>query len=203
MPDHLRLIAIRLRTAPGTALWLALLVLVTSGCAAVLPRAVDAYENEALRDTVTTTSAGERGISGSALPPAFDGTGDPAELVGPERLDRVEELFQQAIRPPLRTGADGTVYGVHNREAATTPAPFMPRPTPHLDPRATLVSQQGELTDQARLLSGRAPGGRVEVSGDRRAVEAAVTRDTAERMGLAVGESFVLPAPTGDRKSVV
>ncbi|WP_431962195.1 FtsX-like permease family protein [Actinacidiphila sp. bgisy160] len=184
--------AARLRAAPGGALALAALVLVTAFLAAALPRSVEAYEDAALRDTLRHASLPDRSVT-ATLDVSFAGArvgGDSPFLAS--ALARNEDAFRSVVRPPLALDTAQTVYGVRNTVAAAATDPGLPRPTKNLDPRATLVSQPG-FAARSRLVAGRMPA---STSGERE-VEAVLTARTAKVMGLRSGSTVRLLDTTG------
>lgn len=185
----------RLRAAPGGALALAALVLVTAFLAAALPRTVDAYEDTALRDTLRQATLAERSVTATVKVP-FAPMGDEDPF--PERdLAAKENAFVHVVRPPLKLAASQAVHGVRNADPARATDPGLARPTPGLDPRITLVAQP-RLDDAARLVSGRLPG-TAKRAGE---VEAVVTADTAKVIGLRTGSAIHLPANNGGQLTV-
>ncbi|MGW3243438.1 FtsX-like permease family protein [Streptomyces sp. NPDC001070] len=186
----------RLRAAPGGALALAALVLVTAFLAAALPRAVDAYEDAALRDTVTGASLADRSVSVSTGISRYSaGTADGSSLA-PRSLAATEAAFQRIVRPPLNLDPAGAVYGVRNDRPAPVSDPGLPRPS-GLDPKVTLVAQPG-LDSRSRLLSGRLPGPRAGTG----AVEAVLTARTAKVLGLRAGSALHVPDAAGSALTV-
>ncbi|WTQ45965.1 hypothetical protein OG539_37215 [Actinacidiphila glaucinigra] len=182
----------RLRAAPGGALALAALVLVTAFLAAALPRTVEGYEDAALRDTLRRASLPDRSVT-ATLDVSFAGVrvgaGSPFRA---SSLAAAESAFRSVVRPPLALDTAQTVYGVRNAVAASATDPGLPRPTQNRDPRATLVSQAG-LSSRSRLVAGRMPAA---TSGERQ-VEAVVTARTAKVMGLRAGSAVHLQDTTG------
>ncbi|MDX3098611.1 hypothetical protein PV417_29510 [Streptomyces sp. ME19-03-3] len=185
----------RLRAAPGGALALAALVLVTAFLAAALPRTVDAYEDAALHETLRRATLSDRSVTATIkVPFAPMGGEDPF----PERdLAAKEKAFVDIVRPPLKLATSQAVHGVRNAEAARATDPGLARPTPGVDPQMTLVAQP-RLDDAARLVSGRLPG-TAKRAGE---VEAVVTTATAKVIGLRTGFAIHLPASSGGHLTV-
>ncbi|MDX3234521.1 hypothetical protein PV392_02215 [Streptomyces sp. ME03-5709C] len=182
----------RLRAAPGGALALAALVLVTAFLAAALPRTVEAYENAALRITLRRASLPDRSVTATAdvtFAGARVGAGSPFRAAS---LAAAENGFRALVRPPLALDTGQTVYGVRNTVAAAATDRGLPQPTKGRVPEATLVSQPG-LAARSRLVTGRMPA---STSGERR-VEAVVTARTAKVMGLRAGSAVHLRDTTG------
>ncbi|MFE2540862.1 FtsX-like permease family protein [Actinacidiphila glaucinigra] len=187
-----------LRAAPGGTLALAALVLVTAFLAAALPRAVDGYENSALRDTVAHTSVPDRSVTMSLQVSRLSVPFDPEALLTSTSLKETEKEFQKLVRPPLALERDQTVYGVRSVEtvAADPGLPRFPADTP-LPPKGTLVAQP-DLAGNTRLVEGRLPHPRA----DDRSVEAVITDRTAKAMKLRTGSAFHLQDPLGSVMTV-
>lgn len=181
-------LSLRLRAAPGSAVALAALVLVTAFLAAALPRAVDRYEDSALRHAVAGAAPRDHGVS---LADDFRTAGDTigGDPLAPAALDRVEQDFRALLRPPLRLAPGGVVQGVRSGAEAEVPDKELPRTSVHA-PGADLVAQAG-LADHARVVAGRLP--RPE-TGDTAALsfEGAVTEKTAQVLHLKVGQTIHL-----------
>lgn len=186
---------IRLGASRGTAVTLGLLVLVTTFCASAAPRAVAGHESQAFQDAVSSEPLLKRSVSGVTVPEQYARAAE--NYLTTQHLDQVEALFTELIKPPLRFDPDQVAYGARNNTPADVPTSGLPRPTPYLDPQATLAVQQGELTEHATIVKGRAPTGEITDSGAGQQVSAAVTRETAQRMRLEVGEHFTLQGPQG------
>ncbi|MEC3994289.1 hypothetical protein VSR01_12360 [Actinacidiphila sp. DG2A-62] len=151
-PIRLVWVRVRLRTAPGAALALCLLVLATAFLAAALPRAVDRYENDAVHQALRQAPPRERGVS---IVDTYQPATSDDHPLGPAALDRVEKTFQQHVRPPLRLLTGQTAYGVRTGEEAAVPDPGLAHTTEH-DPAAVLVAQAGYAA-RVRVVSGRLP----------------------------------------------
>ncbi|MGW5617680.1 ABC transporter permease [Streptomyces sp. NPDC003877] len=180
----------RLRTAPWPAVALAVLVLVTAFLAAALPRAVEAYETDGLREAVAG-AAPEAGVLELKSPPP--GLERPeaarAEAVRPEALAAVGARARALLPAPLRADPAQSAYGVRTARSLEGLDAALPRPD-GLPPRFTLLAQSGAAA-HATVREGRLPtAGRVGV--DTRAVEGAVTRETARALGLRAGSTLTL-----------
>jgi putative ABC transport system permease protein len=186
-------VRVRLRSAPAAALATAALVLATAFLAAALPRAVDRYEDQALRHAVRDAKPLDQGVSLTASyeAPAVPGTPDG---LGPHVIDQVESVFRAMVTPPLRLREGQAIVGVRAGEAPV-PDPELPRTSVHL-PAASLVAQAG-LADHARLVAGRMPrpvpddGGPPPLS-----LESVVTERTAQVMHLKVGQTVHVSSRT-------
>uniref|UniRef100_UPI003D726FF9 ABC transporter permease n=1 Tax=Actinacidiphila sp. bgisy160 TaxID=3413796 RepID=UPI003D726FF9 len=188
----------RLRAAPGGTLALAALVLVTAFLVAALPRAVDGYEDTALRDTVSHAPLPGRSVTMSLQVSRLSVPFDPEALLTSTSLKETEKEFQKLVRPPLTLERDQTVYGVSSVDtSATDPGlPRIPGDTP-LPPKGTLVAQP-DLAANTRLVEGRLPHPRA----DDRSVEAVITDRTAKVMKLRTGSAFHLQDPLGSVMTV-
>ncbi|MFF3338120.1 FtsX-like permease family protein [Streptomyces flavidovirens] len=185
----------RLRAAPGPAIALVLLVLLTSALGAAFPRAVDTYEDRGLRHAVRTASAGQSVIE--LTTDLSDHRIDPSrrhEYARPalmaERYRKAEELLSDG----LPADAPQSAYGVHTIEPFIANDPWLPRPD-GLPPRFSL-STQSALPEHSRLRDGRLPrAGAATVTGRTGAVEAAVTAATAKSLKLKVGSTVHVGSP--------
>lgn len=187
-PGRLPWVRVRLRTARGAALATFALVLATAFLAAALPRAVDRYEDTALRHAVRTAQPRERGIS---LADSYDPAADPLsqDPLGASAVDQVEQAFQKLVRPPVRPAKGAAVYGVRSAKETDVPDPELPRTSAH-DPAAALVAQAG-MTTRTRVVAGRLPHG-LPVGESSQSLEAAVTQKTAQVLHLKVGQTVHL-----------
>jgi putative ABC transport system permease protein len=172
----------RLRAAPGATLALSLLVLVTAFLAAALPRAMDVHEDTALRDTVARARVADRSVTATLDVSWLSFPYDAESLVTPRSLASTESAFQSVVRPPLALDGRQTVYGVRTAQAVPATDPYLPRPTLHTAPQATLVAQP-DLDRFTRVVDGRLP----RPGSGAGTVEAAVTERTAHIMRLRTG----------------
>lgn len=186
----------RLRAAPGGTAALAALVLVTAFLAAALPRAVDGYENDALRDTLRQATPVERGVTMSLGVSWLSAPNNAEALLTPQSVVTTEKAFQQVVRSPLALDKSETVYGVRSADAIPAVDPGLSRPSKSLPPQATLFAQEG-LAGRTRIVSGRLPR-----SGEDSGVEAAVTDRTAKVMGLRAGSVVHLRDSVGSTLTV-
>ncbi|MEV6992664.1 FtsX-like permease family protein [Streptomyces sp. NPDC093228] len=188
----------RLRAAPGGTLACAALVLVTTFLAAALPRAVDGYEDTALRETVSRASLPGRSVTMSLQVSRLSVPLDPEALLTATSLRQTEARFQKLVTPPLALERDQVVYGVRSVDTVATD-PGLPRiPSDALlPPKGTLVAQP-DLAANTRLVEGRLPHPR----GDDRSVEAVITDRTAKVMKLRAGSAFHLEDAVGSIMTV-
>ncbi|WDG31239.1 ABC transporter permease [Streptomyces sp. CA-278952] len=181
----------RLRTAPGAAAALAVLVLVTAFLAAAFPRAVDAYETEGLRHDIRTADAGRSVLEVSRPQPGLElpQAQRDAEARSPE-LTRVGAGLLKTLPAPLRADTSSVAYGVRTTEPALADEPWLPRPDA-VPPKLSYVAQTG-LKDHATLASGAWPTTPREVTSDSREVQGAVTEETAAELKVKVGATVEL-----------
>ncbi|WP_338696578.1 ABC transporter permease [Streptomyces sp. Q6] len=172
----------RLRTAPGAAAALFLLVLLTSCLAAAFPRAVDRYEDQGLRQTVSDESPGHMGLNATTLDAGI-------ELPPEQRDERLGEDFTRfafrhlvsGLRAPLVADPRESSYGVRSREQVEVREDWLPRPD-GLAVKFTL-NAQGGLAGHAKVTAGRLPRAAASLT----SMEAAVTRETAKTLHIEAG----------------
>ncbi|MFJ9113188.1 ABC transporter permease [Streptomyces sp. NPDC102283] len=181
----------RLRTAPGAATALAVLVLVTAFLAAAFPRAVDAYETKGLRHDILTADAGRSALEVARPQPGLElpQAQRDAEVRGPE-LARVGAGLLKALPAPLHADTSSVAYGVRTTKPAVAVEPWLPRPEA-VPPQLSYVAQSG-LKEHATLASGAWPTTPREVTSDSREVQGAVTEETAAELKVEVGATIEL-----------
>ncbi|NGN68022.1 ABC transporter permease [Streptomyces sp. A7024] len=189
-------VRIRLRTAPGAALALGVLVLVTAFLAAALPQGIDAYETRGLRHRIEGARAADRTISATLR--ARSHPVPPEELeqtFDPKRIAAGQRDFRSRLRPPLRTDAAQGSYGARSIPMSATDS-YLPA-LGGGRPRFRLTAQAG-LADHGRVVAGRlprAPEGSPPAGGWERVnrLEAAVSQATAKTLNLRAGSVLHLP----------
>ncbi|WP_405436360.1 ABC transporter permease [Streptomyces anulatus] len=181
----------RLRTAPGAATALAVLVLVTAFLAAAFPRAVDAYETKGLRHDILTADAGRSTLEVARPQPGLElpQAQRDAEARSPE-LARIGSGLLKALPAPLRADTSSVAYGVRTSKPAVANEPWLARPEA-VPPQLSYVAQSG-LKEHATLASGAWPTTPREVTSDSRAVQGAVTEETAAELKVKVGATITL-----------
>lgn len=181
----------RLRTAPGAATALTVLVLVTAFLAAAFPRAVDAYEAKGLRHDILTEDAGRSTLEVARPQPGLElpQARRDAEARSPE-LARIGSGLLKALPAPLRADTSSVAYGVRTSKPAVATEPWLPRPEA-VPPQLSYVAQSG-LKEHATLASGAWPTTPREVTSDSRAVQGAVTEETAAELNVKVGATIAL-----------
>ncbi|MEZ0090387.1 FtsX-like permease family protein [Streptacidiphilus sp. EB129] len=149
----------RLRSAPGAAVALMLLVAVTVLLAAGFPRAYDRYQDSALDKALAGTPLSARAVEGRL---SYGGPGQrplqDADSSAPAALLRTRDGIAPAITPPLRVRPVDVSYGLHSTGINDRlDDPWLPRPE-DLAPVLTL-DWQADLAAQVRMVSGRLPQG--------------------------------------------
>lgn len=114
----------RLRTAPGAATALAVLVLVTAFLAAAFPRAVDAYETKGLRHDILTADAGRSTLEVARPQPGLElpQAQRDDEARSPE-LARIGAGLLKALPAPLRADTSSVAYGVRTSKPSSRTSP--------------------------------------------------------------------------------
>ncbi|HEY9369619.1 ABC transporter permease, partial [Streptomyces sp.] len=168
----------RLRTAPGAACAVALLVLVTAFLAAALPRAVDVYEAEGLRHAVDTAEPADRVVEVVTVDRG------EAHEVAPERLRADYDAILRQLPASVRTLRADSAYGVRSSKRVEAMDPWLPKPS-KMPPQLTL-STQSAVPEHSTLRAGRFAGGGPEP-------EAVVTAETAKALGIKPGAVVHVP----------
>lgn len=185
----------RLRTAPGAAISFGLLILVTAFLAAALPWTVDAYETDGLRHAITdapprrTAMTMTTRASSSLVPEAQATELSPAKLR--QRRDKLVPLLPQ----PLRVDPADSAYGARTTTRLPTLDPWLPMPDGI--PPELVLDAPSALADNARYLSGRAPGAREDGG-----MEAAVSENTAKTLHLKAGSVVHVSGTDGKPKAI-
>ncbi|MGW0940218.1 FtsX-like permease family protein [Streptomyces sp. NPDC002666] len=180
----------RLRTAPGSAVALLLLVLVTSFLAAAFPGAVAAYESRGLRHEVSATSPDGSVIQLSS-DPWQDRDAEPEKIFDALEARRLTENYRQilaALPKSLRVDTGQSAYGARTRKPVEATDAWLPelnggRPV-------FTLSAQTAVAEHSTLASGRLPraaAGSVDLATE--TVEAAVTSATARSLRIKVGST--------------
>ncbi|MFI6372746.1 ABC transporter permease [Streptomyces sp. NPDC050546] len=186
----------RLRTTPLSTVAFALLVLVTAFLAAVLPRAVEAYETDGLREGLAVASPEATVLELRAPQPGLEKPDRAREdAVRQEALAAVDAQVRALLPAPLRADPAQSAYGVRTGKSLVGLDRALPRPE-GLPPRFTLLAQSG-AADHATVREGRLPSASAPVSVDTRTVEGAVTTETARTLRLRTGSTLTLAAFPG------
>ncbi|MGV9405858.1 FtsX-like permease family protein [Streptomyces sp. NPDC003667] len=186
----------RLRSAPGAALALALLVALTACLAGALPRAIDRYEDAGLRHALDQAHPERTTVRATAAMPDYGSSGEnPDVSFSPRVLERKFRALLPVVDASVPVDPGQSAYGVTTEEGSTVTEPWLPRPT-GLPAKVTLVAQSG-LAGHARVREGRLPRapGRVDV--DTPETEAAVSAATARTLHIKVGSVIRVSRFTG------
>ncbi|MDR3035545.1 MAG: ABC transporter permease, partial [Kitasatospora sp.] len=193
----------RLRSAPGAALALALLVAVTACLAAAFPRALERYEDAGLRHSVEQAPHFRSVVSLSAPPPVLEPPVTQDELEHVLRPVTVKDQYDsilRAVRRPFVPDPGQSSYGVSTSVNQEVPEPWLPRPS-KLPAQVALVAQAG-LADHSRLSEGRLPRASDTVTATTPEVEAAVSTETAKTLHIKVGSVLHVPGAGRDALAV-
>ncbi|MFG2800192.1 thioesterase domain-containing protein [Streptomyces pseudovenezuelae] len=186
----------RLRTAPGTAFWLALLVALTACLAAAFPRAVDRYEDAGLRRAAEQARPDRTSVEVFAPPPSPMLTPHEQEdVLRPALLAGQYAQVRAEVPRALVLDPDQSTYGVRTTLDLAVPDPWLPRPTGK-PTEVTLVAQAG-LGAHASVARGRLPRAARNVTAAAPELEAAVTAETAKSLHIKVGSVLHVPAKAG------
>ncbi|MFJ9918630.1 ABC transporter permease [Streptomyces rubiginosohelvolus] len=186
----------RLRTAPGAAVALAVLVLVTAFLAAAFPRAVDAYETKGLRHDIRLADAGRAAVEVSRPQPGLELPREQREAaVRTPELRRIGGALGKALPGPLRADMSSVAYGLRTMRPVLATEPWLPRPDT-VPPQLSYSAQTG-LKEHARLVKGAWPTAPDAVTAGSRAVRGAVTEETAAALNMKVGSTLRLPTAVG------
>ena len=191
----------RLRTAPGVSVALALLVFLTAFLAAAYPRAVDAYETKALRHDIGTASPARSVLEVSTPAPSL---AEPVprreEALREEWLSRGYRALAEVLPDPVRADVPRSSFGVHTTKPVVAHEPWLPRPN-GLPPQFRYAVPSA-LDEHSELTAGRWPATHGEVGIDSREVEAAVTQETARKLGMEPGSTIAVPTQSGEPLTV-
>ncbi len=143
----------RLRTAPGAASALAVLVLVTAFLAAAFPRAVDAYETKGLRHDITTAAPSSSVVEVARPQPGLELPQEQREAATrSDELARIGGELLKALPAPLRADTSSVAYGVRTTKGVVATEPWLPRPDA-VPPRLSYAAQSG-IEEHATLVAG-------------------------------------------------
>ncbi|MFF3709759.1 FtsX-like permease family protein [Streptomyces phaeochromogenes] len=191
----------RLRTAPGAAVALALLVMATACLAAAFPRAVERYEDAGLRQAVVDATAPRTSLQVSAPQPGtYIPQPERESAVSPASMRKSYERLLNVVERPLAVDSAQSTYGVrnvNNLEAAET---WLPMPS-GLPAQMSLAAQSG-LAEHSKMSAGRLPRAGGTVTAATREVEASVTTETAKRLHIKVGSVIHVPGVQRDPLAV-
>ncbi|MEU9622804.1 FtsX-like permease family protein [Streptomyces sp. NPDC088251] len=186
----------RLRTAPGAAWALGLLVLLTAFLAAAFPRAVDRYEAEGLRHDIAAADPRLSVLELSAPQPdlQLDRTAREA-AVRDAPLAAVHRQVLSGLPDVVRPDTTQSAYGFRTAEPIAAGESWLPRPY-GIDPALT-YSTLPALRDHATLRAGTWPTVHGEVTTDGPEIEGAVTEETAKALRIKAGSVVSVPTQAG------
>ncbi|WP_405834305.1 FtsX-like permease family protein [Streptomyces sp. NBC_01176] len=190
----------RLRSAPGAAIALALLVAVTACLAAAFPRALERYEDAGLRHSVEQVPPSRSVVQLYAPAPLSDlPQGRREQTLRPATVKSQYDGILGTVRHPFVPDLGQSSYGVATSVNQQVPDRWLPRPDA-LPAKVALVAQAG-LAGHSRLSEGRLPRVSGTVTTATPEVEAAVSTDTAKTLHVKVGS--VLHVPGAGRGALV
>ncbi|MFJ9621746.1 FtsX-like permease family protein [Streptomyces sp. NPDC101181] len=191
----------RLRTAPGAAVALAVLVLVTAFLAAAFPRAVDAYETKGLRHDIAAANPSRSVVEVARPQPGLELPQEQRESeVRPPQLSRVGGALLKDLPAPLRANVPQSAQGVRTTKPVVAREPWLPKPDG--SPARIHYAAQLDLERHATLRSGAWPTTRTPVTSGTREVEGTVTEETAADLKVRTGAVLALPLTSGETLSV-
>ncbi|MEV4680249.1 FtsX-like permease family protein [Streptomyces kurssanovii] len=184
----------RLRTAPGAALAFGVLVLLTAFLAAAFPRAVDSYENHGLRHDLSDAQPSRSVLEVSTPQPPLE-IPEPAreKSLLPERLAEAHRAVAGLLPEPLRVDTAQSAYGVETAKPLEGTDRWLPRPE-GASPEFSVVAQSG-LRTHSTVREGRLPKTDGRVTSATKELEAAVTAETAQTLGIRTGSVLHLGDP--------
>ncbi|MFI6944338.1 FtsX-like permease family protein [Streptomyces sp. NPDC050418] len=182
-----------LKAAPLPALALTLLVLVTSFLAAVFPRAVDTYETEGLRTSLTEAGPDRTGFQVSMPTGGYYEPASSAD-VAPDLIRDGVPYVLDAMDSPLTPDKSQMAYGAQTSRPVMARDHWLPRPE-EIFAHFT-VAAQADVGRHGRVVEGRLPRGD-EVTIRSKQAEAAVSVDTARILGIKVGSVIHFAADDG------
>ncbi len=187
----------RLRTAPGAATALALLVAVTAFLAAALPAALDRYDKEGMRRALEAAGPPRTSVQIQTSDADMYLSDRPWEdLLSQEA---VEGPFAKLLALPGRAlplDAEQSSAGVRTTRALKAPDAYLSQPD-GVAPVFHLVAQGG-VAEHSRLTQGRLPKAPEDPGPGADSLEAAVTTETAEKLNIRVGSVVHFPRAEGD-----
>ncbi|MFI9598280.1 ABC transporter permease [Streptomyces sp. NPDC052043] len=185
-------VRVRLRTAPGAAAALALLVALTACLAAAFPRALDRYEDAGLVRAVDRATPNRTTLQVYAPQPGLQFTQREREqALRPPVMGRQQAAVLGAVERPLAADPGQSAYGVLTGKDLIVPDPWVPRPY-GLPATMRLVAQSG-LAAHSSVRTGRLPRANGEVTAATAEVEGAVTAETAKSLHIEVGSVVHVP----------
>ncbi|MGA5440464.1 ABC transporter permease [Streptomyces griseoincarnatus] len=187
----------RLRTAPGAAAALALLVAVTAFLAAALPAALDRYDEDGMRRALAAAGPARASVQiQTSDADMYLSDGPWEDLLSQEA---VEGPFAKLLTLPgssLPLDTNQSSAGVRTTRALEAPDAYLSQPD-GVAPVFHLVAQGG-VAEHSRLTQGRLPKAPEDPGPGADSLEAAVTTETAEKLNIRVGSVVHFPRAEGD-----
>ncbi|MFD7491608.1 FtsX-like permease family protein [Streptomyces sp. NPDC059832] len=191
----------RLRTAPGTAWALGLLVLLTSCLAAAFPRAVEQYADEGLRHDIAAADPRHSVLELNNPQPELQIPPEQREAdVRETALASVHHKVRSALPAAVLPGTADSAYGFRTGKPIAAQDRWLPRPD-LVDPQLS-YSTLSDLPGHATLRAGKWPAVRGEVTENTPEVEGAVTEETAKALRAKPGAAITVPTQDGKRLTV-
>ncbi|WP_346151707.1 ABC transporter permease [Streptomyces labedae] len=191
----------RLRTAPGAAAALALLVAVTAFLASALPPTLDRYDEDGMRRALEAAGPVRTSVQIQVSDADMYLSDGPWEdLLSREQ---VEGPFAKLLALPGRAlplDEEQSSAGVRTTRAMKAPDPYLSQPD-GVAPVFHLVAQGG-VAEHSRLTKGRLPKAPKDPGPGADSLEAAVTTETAEKLNIRVGSVVHFPRAEGDPLAV-
>lgn len=191
----------RFREGRAAVLGLAVLVLVTAAFAAAAPRVLDGFADDALRGEVTRATPFQRNIQ--LVEESFISAGDPGDRMS--RVATEGETLEQRMPDRIRA-----LFRDRGFLAETIRWAVQEQTN---DPGFVRLRIQQDLQDHVTFVEGRAPTDAtrqikvpVEAAAanapdevDTTVLEVALSVETLQRIGLSVGDTWILQPDTNDR----
>ncbi|MFF9123231.1 ABC transporter permease [Streptomyces sp. NPDC014889] len=189
-------VRVRLRTAPGTAAALALLVALTACLAAAFPRALDRYENAGLVRAIDRATPPRTTFTMYApLPDSGAPDREREQALLPPAMGRQQAKVLDTLPHPLVADPGQSSYGVMNTTNLAVPERWIPWPS-GLPAKIRLVAPSG-LAEHSSVREGRLPRTTGRVTASTTHAEAAVSEETAKSLHIKVGSVIHVPAMSG------
>ncbi|MFC7220218.1 hypothetical protein ACFQLX_18920, partial [Streptomyces polyrhachis] len=190
----------RLRTARGAALALGVLVFLAAFLAAAFPRAMDTYQDTALRDAVERSSPEQRSLVATVdhRLPGRPGESPAWAPLAPQDQEQAVRDILAGVHAPARITAADVSYGVRSSAELTATDPWLPRPGSQ-DPRFQLDAR-ADLGEHTEPVAGALPRGEAEKNLGEVLFQAAVTEATARALRIRVGSELHFTRITPDKR---
>ncbi len=175
-----------MRTAPGSALAFAALVLLTAFLAAAFPRAVDTNESSSLRQDLSGARPARSMLELTTPQPGLElPQSDREDALRPQVIAAAYRKVLPLLPAPMRADTTQSAYGVQTTKFLVGQEAWLPRPD-GLPPEFTLAAQAG-LAHHSTVRTGRLPTAPTGLTRQTKELEAVVTTATAKVMRMHVG----------------